>query len=143
MILHHVSHPTSSEALEINLMYKNKIFITVIVILSAVLQGCLPEDEAIWVTILPIQCLGNPWEVDWLEKHDDDTAAWSAMSNAEQIEVFVDYYGDLGIPIREVDQTFSDNDHCDGCACPRGDRLFCLIDEKDLDTMLGLGFELE
>ena len=37
------------------------------------LTACRDDEEGqVWVSIDPIQCLGNPWEQDWLLTHEYD-----------------------------------------------------------------------
>ena len=53
------------------------------------LTGCQKDDQSAlepeqvartqireWVAIEPTQCLSNAWEVDWLEQHGGDYAAY-------------------------------------------------------------------
>ena len=99
--------------------------------------------DEVWVVTDPVQCLGNPWEIDWLEKHEKDNSAWSELSPEEKVDVFVEYYSEFGIEIKSVQKSFLEEDVCAACSCPRGDRFHCLIDKQDLDEMLELGFSLE
>ena len=39
-----------------------------------------------WVEIDPIQCLGNPWEVDWLQSHGDDYSAYPRDTQTPELE---------------------------------------------------------
>lgn len=140
-------------------MHKNITLASFILSISIILQVCsvvdtetkefqvfetISEDEnEVWVVINPIQCLGNPWETDWLENNNLDYSAWAEKSAASKIVVFVNYYENQGISVLEVQQTFSDNDYCSACTCPRGDSIHCLVDVQDLVHLLELGFELE
>ena len=124
-------------------MQKRKIFLFALILITTLNQGCFSDMDEVWVVTDPVQCLGNPWEIDWLEKHEKDNSAWSELSPEEKVDVFVEYYSEFGIEIKSVQKSFLEEDVCAACSCPRGDRFHCLIDKQDLDEMLELGFSLE
>ncbi|MEE9466260.1 MAG: hypothetical protein V3W14_11895 [Candidatus Neomarinimicrobiota bacterium] len=97
----------------------------------------LNENERIWVSIDPIQCLGNPWEQDWLLAHEYDEYP---RDQWDQLRIFREFYEDQGVEIHGIEVTFPHEVVCGACFCPRGDRISCLVDEADLPAFLGWGF---
>lgn len=127
-------------------MKKRHFFKIFFRILSAVcflfILSCSSQDR-VWVYKDPIQCLGNPWEQAWLAAHNDDWGLWHDLSDADQLQVFVKYYGDVGIEIHQYRQTFPYEFTCEACDCPRGDRIHCLINNNDVAKMVAWGFSLD
>jgi hypothetical protein len=81
-------------------------------------EGACVEDYE-WLTLLPRQCGGNPWQLDPAPFDPDDPgfptselAAIDAYYEAEGIDLM-----SLGLIASELEAV------CAGCACPRGDRL--------------------
>lgn len=105
-----------------------------------IIQACENPDQD-WVTINPIQCMLNPWEISWLEDHESDE--WSDLSEAEQMDIFKKYYLEQGVPIFETRTSFPNNESCRACTCPRGDQIEALINVSDIDKMLDWGFSLD
>jgi hypothetical protein len=54
-----------------------------------------------WVATEPVQCLGNPWEQDWLERYGNNYAAYPGDAGAQD-GIVKGYYGRLGITVSEV-----------------------------------------
>ncbi|BFN36939.1 hypothetical protein FMIA91_08180 [Fidelibacter multiformis] len=106
--------------------------------------SCLDdEEEYTWVSIDAIQCMGNPWEQDWLEKHDDNYDLWHDLSETEKMDVFKTYYKEQGVTIYDMERTWPYETTCAACACKRGDRFYCYIEDSDVDRMLEWGFVLD
>ena len=102
------------------------------------LTACRKDEvEQIWVSIDPIQCLGNPWEQDWLLTHEYDEYP---MDQDDRLRIFREFFEEQGVKIHKTEVTFPYSVICDGCACARGDRIHCLIDEASLPAMLEWGF---
>ncbi|QQS59570.1 hypothetical protein IPN35_01645 [Candidatus Peregrinibacteria bacterium] len=77
--------------------------------------------ETIWMSILPIQCLGNPWEQEYLQNHN--TENYPAKDD-QQISIIKDYYEKQGIPLLEVKKVpLEGMVFCSACDCPAGYRL--------------------
>ncbi len=126
-------------------MFKQILRLLALCLISSTLIMCnrifdAEDADNYYVTIDPIQCLGNPWEVDWLEKNDYDTLGWAALSDGKQIDVFIQYYDNLGISIKEVEVSDIGGESCAACTCPRGDRYQCLVEEHDYEDAIKLGF---
>jgi len=107
--------------------------------------SCLEDEEEVyfWVSIDAIQCMGNPWEQDWLEKHDDNNDLWHDLSETEKMDVFKTYYKEQGVTIYDLKRTWPYETTCAACACKRGDRFYCYIEDADVDRMLEWGFVLD
>jgi len=101
------------------------------------------EDGRIWMSIDPVQCLGNEWEQDWLEHTGNNYEVWTDLSEAEQLEIFKVFYEGQGVIIHELDVTYPYEDVCLACSCPRGDRIHILVDAGNLEQMLDWGFDLD
>ncbi len=99
-----------------------------------------PRDDRVWFFIEPVQCMGNPWEYAWLEENNYDYELWREMTEQEKLEVFEEYYEDQGVQIYSIKYTWPYEATCDGCFCPNGDRIHCLIHENDIDQMVVWGF---
>ena len=114
----------------------------------ALLTGCQEEPvllsnepirgETVWLSIDPIQCLGNPWEQAWLLTHD---YADYPKSEAGRVAIFKDFYISQGLVIHtaEIERVSDGVRTC--CRCWNGERYFILIDEADEGAFLDLGFE--
>lgn len=97
-----------------------------------------PEEE--WVAMEPVQCLGNPWERDWIERHGNDPQRYPRDRDSVN-RIIADYYGRLGVEVRAVVSLPRYDVVCLACSCPRGDTLYLLVD--DARPMLDLGFRRE
>ena len=124
-------------------MQFKKFPILIIPLIIALLQGCFSDEDSVWVVISPVQCMGNPWERDWLERDGNTQSSWIELTAEEKINIFTEYYSVVGVEIEEVQVSYWEGDVCAACNCPRGDLLHCLIDRKDQEVMIELGFELE
>lgn len=122
-------------------MKTNIIILPYLVLILFSIQTC-DQGNRVWVFIDPIQCLGNPWEQAWLEEHNDDYDAYP-KSEEDRLKIFVHYYEIRSVEIYKIKQTYPYEDVCASCACPRGDRIRCLIHEDDVEQMVAWGFEEE
>ena len=101
------------------------------------------EPNQLWMSIAPIQCMGNPWEVDWLASHDNDYESYpgdSSTPELEEADVIGDYYMRQGVQIERFDTEQWDGAVCLACSCPAGYTLLALVDDTDRQPMLELGF---
>ncbi len=117
--------------------------LSIILFLGFISQACNEEENREWVTIDPIQCMGNTWEQDGLENNNDDSELYVKLSDSERLQIFEQYFEKLGIEINKLEQTFPYDATCSACSCPRGDRIHCYINESDIDQMLSFGFKIE
>ncbi len=87
--------------------------------------------------------MGNPWEQAWLAANNDDYDLYAELDNQQRLQVFKDYYEQLGITIHKVEQTYPYDAVCEACTCPRGDRLHIQIAKENVQQMLELDFKLQ
>ena len=95
-----------------------------------------------WVAIDPIQCLGNPWERDWLEKHDYDYGSYPRDWKLQK-QIIWNYYRRLGIGVHDITAHWTMDVVCEACCCPVGYTLYIYVHDKDVQEMIALGFRLE
>lgn len=97
-----------------------------------------PPDRA-WVIIKPLQCLGNPWEKEWVASHPKQGPRYPSRKDAEVIKSFFDR---KGIPIHElrIQRYVKGDPLCMTCDCPRGDTLYLLINAQHAPKMVRLGY---
>lgn len=119
------------------------LIFSIILILGLFSQACKEDENRQWVTIDPIQCMGNSWEQDWLEKNNGDYDLYSTFNNNNRLQIFKQYFENLGIEIYKIEQTYPYDATCDACICPRGDRIHCFINENDVDQMISYGFVIQ
>ncbi len=87
------------------------------------------------------QCLGNPWEEDWLDHNPG--ARFPSHGPTRQM-IFEDYWRDHGLELAEVrrERYLKDEEVvCQGCDCPTGFEWRASLPEDDLDRALSAGFE--
>ena len=104
--------------------------------------GLLGSRARAWVAIEPIQCLGNSWERDWLERHGNNYGGYPRDMDSQKTIIW-EYYGRLGIGVDAVVSRPKYQVTCDACGCPRGDTLFLLVDEQSAGAMVCLGYRRE
>ena len=97
-----------------------------------------PEKELVYID--PIQCLGNPWDIEWLEFHDYDE--YPQMESG-RLQIFTDYYEKQGVEMTDVRSEWILGGECAACSCPTGERFYCMVDERDVDFLLESGFYLD
>lgn len=103
--------------------------------------GLLTPDRT-WVATEPIQCLGNPWEEDWLERHGNNYSAYP-QDKGSQNAIVREYYARLGVEVTDIISVPKYQAVCLACVCARGDVLYLLVRDEDVGTMLVLGFRRE
>ncbi|MDD3190669.1 MAG: hypothetical protein PHI66_03185 [Candidatus Pacebacteria bacterium] len=108
----------------------------------------LPKESGkTWVQIDPVQCLGNPWEIDWTKSHDNDYYGYPADIHTpeleqEEIQIIKNYYQKQGIAIADVRSEWTHEIVCTACNCPQGYMLYLLVSDSDVDKMLELDYEV-
>jgi hypothetical protein len=126
--------------------WRGLIFIPAV--LAITLQSCddgggslLPPDAA-WVATEPTQCLTNPWEQEWLARHDGNYAAYPRDLEAQEA-IIAAYYAGLGVEVEAIVSRPKYEVVCLACSCPRGDTLYLLVAEDDAEMMELLGYRKE
>ncbi len=116
-----------------------------------------PEDSNLvrsgaraWVATEPTQCLTNPWEVDWLARHNGDEAAyprdlstWPRRLTPEEIVIITEYYEDQGVVVFETATREKTRYVCAACECEEGHTLYLLVRERDVEKMISFGYRRE
>ena len=121
-----------------NITTKVKIIIGILAVGGSILfWTCTTQATQIWVYIEPIQCLGNPWDQDWLKTHDYDEYP---KNKSEQLKIVTDYYRTQGVAIHDIYSQSVYDAVCAACSCPTGERVYCLVDERNVDFMLAEGW---
>jgi hypothetical protein len=103
--------------------------------------------DGVWVFNEPIQCGGNPWELDAQQNPEryyecmldcgDTDCGWPTLEEICRVEVF---FLTQGIWLHDVRDVHTYDEVCAACACPRGDTLYALVDPYDLDRIQEFGF---
>ena len=101
-----------------------------------------------WVAIEPIQCLGNPWEQDWLENNNGDYHSYPKDPTTpglepEELEIIQDYYERQGVTVFDGKNIPKYEQVCLACSCPEGHTLYLLVRDQDVETMVALGYRVE
>jgi len=116
-------------------------------------NSCITDDSnddwrggTVWVSTWPIQCLGNPWEQDWIDSHGGDPADYPFDPNTvgldpEEIEIIKNYYQTLEIAILDVKDADAGVAVCAACSCPAGYILYLKVNVTDLAGMEELGYK--
>ena len=107
-----------------------------------------PNPDQVWVATEPIQCLGNPWERDWLESHNGDYSGYpkdpaTPGLEPEEFEIIRDYYGRQGVTVFEADTAQKYDVVCAACSCPEGHTLYLLVQGEDVQQMIEFGYREE
>ena len=117
-----------------------------LIIILIFIAGCNVQNQSnptqskqVRMQINPVQCLGNPWERDWLNSHSND---YNLYKNSNEFDVIKDYYKKQGIVIFDVRKERTMEIVCDACSCPRGDTIYVSISDSDAGKMLNLGFKM-
>jgi len=101
-----------------------------------------------WVAMEPIQCLGNPWEQDWLQHNNGDYGSYPKDPTTpglepEELEIIQDYYERQGVTVSDGMNVPKYEEVCLACSCPEGHTLYLLVPDQDVETMVALGYRVE
>ncbi len=109
-----------------------------LVLLLVFLFGCVHKN-LIWVEKEPVQCLGNEWEQDYLERNNikfENYPIW------KEEEIIKEFYYRRGIRIYKIKkEKLKEEIFCQACSCPRGDKIKVLINEEELGEMKEFGWK--
>jgi hypothetical protein len=108
----------------------------------------IPTPDPVWVAMEPIQCLSNPWELDWLGSHNGDYSGYPKDPTTpglepEEFEIIRDYYDRQGVGVLEGETAPKYDVVCAACSCPEGHTLYLLVRYEDLQQMIDLGYREE
>lgn len=106
-------------------------------------------DKYIEMKMEPVQCLGNPWEQDWLKKHEmkyeDYPRGKPRELEAEEKEIIRSFFENEGIRIFKIEGIpFPDSVMiCDACDCPQGYTLKVFTIPSDTARLRSFGFKID
>jgi len=106
------------------------------------------SGEYVRMQIEPVQCLGNPWEQDWLEvhgmKYEDYPRGRPRQLEAEEKEIIRSFFEKEGIRIYKIEGIpFPDSVMvCDACDCPQGYTLEVWAAPGDTARLRTFGFKI-
>lgn len=108
----------------------------------------VPAPGRVWVATEPIQCLGNPWEHDWLESHSGDHSGYPKDPSTpglepKEIAIIQSYYGRQGIEVFATETARKFDVVCLACSCPEGHTLYLLVREQEVEQMIEFGYREE
>ena len=104
----------------------------------------IPEQ---WLSISPIQCLGNAWEFNWLKSNPGRYAEYphgigAELSEAEKT-IIAQFYKSKNIDILDI--ATEDNPNlttCTACSCPIGYTLNVKVNLDDAKLMKEWGWRV-
>ena len=96
----------------------------------------------LWTALTMRQCLGNPWERNWLSQDGNEYSDYP-RDIEEQIQIARDYYQRQGIELHEIKMCFTGKCACAACSCCSGYTLWLHVSDEFKDTLIDLGFRIE
>lgn len=114
-------------------------WLAIALLLSPAAEAKRSLSDKVWVIIRPKQCLGNPWEKDWLAKHHNQTVKYPIRQEGSIIKSF---FASKQIPIYEMREVkyIKGDPLCQACDCPRGDTFYLMIQASDAPKMVKFGY---
>ena len=92
----------------------------------------------VWAIMRPLQCLGNPWEQDWVAHHKKS----AVYPQREEKKIITDFFGRQQIHVFSIRlRSYEGGALCQTCDCPRGDTLYLLVDAEDAPLLKTFGFD--
>ncbi len=102
-----------------------------------------------WVYTEPVQCGGNAWELDAQQNPEryygcmlDCGGTDCGGSTYEEICRVRTYFLSQGILLHDIRDVQTQVDTCMACDCPRGDVIYALVADMDLERILMFGFSI-
>lgn len=106
-----------------------------------------------WVSIEPIQCLSNPWEIDWIKTSSggdplrwDDFYGQYPRDNAVD-QIIKNFYQKEGITIFDIKRDGIRDaegkpigEFCEACSCAAGYVLYLNVSDLDVEKMESFGY---
>lgn len=98
------------------------------------------QNKIVWLTIDPIQCLGNPWEKAWVAENSYEEYPIGHPREFETVEEMIlrEYFTNQDIVISKVQHKSYPEDMmvCEACSCPAGYHLYIAVDPKFKDRLV-------
>jgi hypothetical protein len=116
-----------------------RVGFALILLALAGVAGARPWAKKVWVVFRPVQCMGNPWEKEWLAKNNNEG---SKFPRDKEFVVLRDYFARKGVQILEIRERHYVRGEalCQTCDCPRGDTVYLKINADDAPKMVNLGY---
>jgi hypothetical protein len=92
------------------------------------------------MAIDPIQCMGNPWEQEWLAEHPGEQYPRDLY---RRVPIIRDYYERQGIEIQDITAAYTYSVVCHACSCPAGYTVWIRVDLGYIDALVDMGFREE
>lgn len=92
-----------------------------------------------WVEAMPLQCLTNPWQQEWLKEHGNDP---SQYPHERERDILRMYFLKRGVDFGEYHAEGVWDATCAACTCPAGYAAFLQINQQDLPVFEQHGFGL-
>jgi len=103
------------------------------------------NNQNIWVNMVPIQCLGNPWEFDWLKKNKNKYSKYPighpTKIDLQEIDIIEQFYKNQGINILDIKSNLIEKNTCAACSCAQGYKLHVLVSKNNVDKMIKMGWK--
>lgn len=97
------------------------------------------ENRFLWVETMPVQCLGNPWQQDWLKNNGGREVGYPVELDQQILAEFFKRQG-AAILDSQVDQLYEAV--CASCSCPTGKLIFLNIHEVAYPIFAENGFRV-
>ncbi|MCH8125190.1 hypothetical protein IIC38_04410 [candidate division KSB1 bacterium] len=106
------------------------------------------QPERVWMATEPIQCLGNPWELDWLESHNWNYSGYpkdhtTIELEPEEFAIIQDFYNRRGVTVFKAETVQKYDTVCAACFCPEGHTLYLIVAIEDVQKMIEFGYRIE
>jgi len=102
------------------------------------------DEKNTWINMDPIQCLGNPWEFDWLKKNNNQYSKYPIGNprkiENQEIKIIKEFYKNQNINIFDIKSTSLNVDTCSACSCPQGYKLYVSVSKEDAEKMVRMGW---
>jgi len=90
------------------------------------------QPDPVWMATEPIQCLGNPWELDWLESHNWNYSGYPKDTTTpglepEEFAIIRDFYNRRGVTVFKAKTVQKYDTVCATCSCPAGHTLYLKV----------------
>lgn len=118
-------------------------------VFAGIIAGCgstSHEEDRVWMSYRPVQCLGNAWEQAWLaegnayENFPRDLLAEGFTSDEGRI--IKNYFAEEGVVVRDISTMPLSGTPCASCDCPIGYTLLLNVDDSDAGTLEDFGFSV-
>lgn len=93
----------------------------------------------VWVEAMPLQCLSNPWQQEWLQGHGNDPSQYPHERERDILRL---YFLKRGVDFAEYRAESVADAVCAACTCPAGYAAFLQISQQDLPVFEQHGFRL-